>query len=175
MKKSILFLTMLLTTLVCAAKDVKTLVVTTSPQMHCANCENKIKGNLRYETGMKDIVTSIPDQTVTITYDAEKTNEENIIAAFSKFGYTATKVNTDTTSTKPKTCCGNCKNKKNTAEKPAKPSCCLAGGQGGCGAAQGGCPKKNVEEGNAKPAGHCGQCSGCPKKPAESHCDAEGK
>ena len=26
-----------------------TLIVTTTPQMHCANCENKIKNGLRFE------------------------------------------------------------------------------------------------------------------------------
>lgn len=166
MKKSILFLAMLLATLVCTAKDVKTLVVTTNPQMHCANCENKIKGNLRYEAGLKEIVTSVPDQTVTITYDAEKTNEENIIAAFSKFGYTATKVTPNTTEGTPKTCCGKCKDKKNKKNKTNTPSCCAEGGATGCGAAHGGCPKKNVEQGGDKPSGCCGAGNGCPKKPA---------
>ena len=27
-------------------KGLRTVVVTTTPQMHCASCENKIKGNL---------------------------------------------------------------------------------------------------------------------------------
>lgn len=47
---------------------------TTSPQMHCENCENKIKGNLRFEKGVKKIVTDIDSQTVTVTYDADKTS-----------------------------------------------------------------------------------------------------
>ena len=33
------------------AKDIKTVVFTTTPQMHCAACENKIKSNLRFEKG----------------------------------------------------------------------------------------------------------------------------
>lgn len=171
MKKSILFLTMLLTCVVCAAKDVKTLVLTTQPQMHCENCENKIKAGLRHEKGMKDIVTSVPDQTVTITYDADKNTEEGLIAALKKIGYTATKVVPDTTTAKPRTCCGQCKNKQN---KPEGQGCCRQGkpegcgqGHGGCGAAQGGCPKKAVEEGS-KPAGCCGAAQGgCPKKNQE--------
>lgn len=71
------------------AKDIKTVVFTTSPQMHCAACENKIKGNLRFEKGVKKIETSVPDQTVTVTYDADKTSVERLQKGFEKFGYEA--------------------------------------------------------------------------------------
>ena len=83
---------MLLTATVAMGKDIKTLVVTTKPQMHCENCENKIKGNLRFEKGVKRIETSIDEQRVTIDYDADKTTPEKIIACFGKFGYTATMI-----------------------------------------------------------------------------------
>ena len=43
------------------AKYIKTLVVTTTPPMHCRSCENKIKGNLRFKKGVKKIETSIPN------------------------------------------------------------------------------------------------------------------
>lgn len=76
-------------------KDIKTVVVTTSPEMHCENCERRIKGNLRFEKGVKTIVCSIPEQRVTITYDADKTTAENIIQSFEKFGYKATEVKQD--------------------------------------------------------------------------------
>ena len=52
----------------------------------------KIKGNLRFEKGVKQIECDIPKQTVTITYDAEKTNPEAIMQSFGKFGYKATEV-----------------------------------------------------------------------------------
>lgn len=71
------------------AKDIKTLKVTTTPQMHCTNCETKIKENIRFEKGVKRIETDIESQTVTITYDADKNTEENIIKSFGKFGYEA--------------------------------------------------------------------------------------
>ena len=71
------------------AKDIKTVVLTTNPQMHCEACEKKIKGNLRFEKGVKKIVTSVPDQTITITFDADKTSVENIIKAFEKIDYNA--------------------------------------------------------------------------------------
>ena len=92
MKKLILLTALLLTMTVGLAKDIKTLVVTTNPPMHCENCENKIKGNLRFEKGVKKIETSIPDQTVTIEYDADKTNAEKLVEAFKKFGYEAQEI-----------------------------------------------------------------------------------
>nr|WP_296986698.1 heavy metal-associated domain-containing protein [Prevotella sp.] len=54
-------------------REIKTVVFTTTPQMHCAACENKIKNNLRFEKGIKSIETSVPDQTVTVKYNADKT------------------------------------------------------------------------------------------------------
>ena len=96
MKKVLVLGAMMLTAMVALAKDIKTVVVTTLPQMHCASCENKIKGNLRFEKGVKQIECNIPEQRVTITYDAEKTNAETIIQSFGKFGYKATEVKKDT-------------------------------------------------------------------------------
>ena len=54
-------------------REIKTVVFTATPQMHCAACENKIKNNLRFEKGIKSIETSVPDQTVTVKYNADKT------------------------------------------------------------------------------------------------------
>ncbi|MBQ8095788.1 MAG: heavy-metal-associated domain-containing protein [Prevotella sp.] len=90
--KKLLTLAMLLTATVALAKDIKTVVVTTQPQMHCQNCEKKIKGNLRFEKGVKLIETDIEKQRVTITYDAEKTSADKLIKSFDNFGYKATEV-----------------------------------------------------------------------------------
>lgn len=68
-----------------AAND--TLVVTTTPQMHCANCEKKIKDHIRFVKGTKKIETSVPKQTVSIVYDPQKTNVETYRNAFQKIGY----------------------------------------------------------------------------------------
>ncbi len=54
-------------------REIKTVFFTTTPQMHCAACENKIKNNLRFEKGIKNIETSVPNQTVTVKYNADKT------------------------------------------------------------------------------------------------------
>jgi copper chaperone CopZ len=89
MKKSLLFMVMLMMSVMAFAKDYKTVAFTTTPQMHCANCENKIKGNLRFSKGVKEIKTSIPDQKVTVTYDPKKTSPEKLSKDFEKFGYKA--------------------------------------------------------------------------------------
>ncbi|MBR2234318.1 MAG: heavy-metal-associated domain-containing protein [Prevotella sp.] len=74
------------------AKDIKTVVLTTQPEMHCQNCEKKIKNNIRFEKGIKTIKTNLEKKTVTIEYDADKTNVQNIIAGFEKINYKATEV-----------------------------------------------------------------------------------
>ena len=88
-----LFVTMMLLMVsTMAMAKIKTVVLTTNPQMHCENCENKIKNNIRFEKGVKSIETDIAAQTVTIVYDADKTTEDAIIQAFAKINYTARKV-----------------------------------------------------------------------------------
>ncbi|MBR2237771.1 MAG: cation transporter [Prevotella sp.] len=82
---------------VCFAKDIKTVVLTTTPQMHCANCEKKIKENIRFEKGIKSIKTNLNDKTVTIEYDADKTTIPAIIEGFKKIKYEAKEVKTNKT------------------------------------------------------------------------------
>ncbi len=90
MRKSLFaMLVMLMVSAVTFAKDIKTVVFTTTPQMHCENCENKIKNNLRFEKGVKEITTSVDNQTVTVKYDADKTTPDKIQQGFKKFGYEA--------------------------------------------------------------------------------------
>ena len=76
------------------AKDIKTVVLTTLPEMHCAGCEKKIKENIRFEKGVKSIKTNLDTKTITIEYDADKTNVENIIKGFKKIKYDAKEVKT---------------------------------------------------------------------------------
>ena len=81
-------------------KDIKTVVFTTNPEMHCEGCENKIKGNLRFEKGVKNIITDLKAKTVTIEYDADKTNVQNIIEGFKKIKYEAKEVKKEATKEK---------------------------------------------------------------------------
>ena len=87
--------------LMAAGKDLRVLVMTPTPQMHCESCENKIKKNLRFEKGVKRIETSIKEQTVTVTYDATKTDAKKIQTAMKEIGYD-TKVVSDTPKEKDK-------------------------------------------------------------------------
>lgn len=84
--------------IVAAAKNpTATAVFTVSPAMTCQNCENKIKTNIRFEKGVTDITTDLQAQTVTVTYNPEKTDVAQLIEGFKKIGYTATQVNTQPT------------------------------------------------------------------------------
>lgn len=83
------FFLLFLTSVYLSAKDIQTLVLTTTPQMHCAGCETKIKDRLRFEKGVKSIETSIENQTVTIKFDADKTSSEILVKSLEKIGYSA--------------------------------------------------------------------------------------
>ena len=115
---------MLLTAMVGMAKDIKTVVLTTTPRMHCDGCEKKIKGNLRFEKGVRKIETNIAEQTVTIEYDADKTSVENIIEAFRKCGYEARPLSGQHDSCKDgdsgKQECGQCRHDSCEGEKAEK-------------------------------------------------------
>lgn len=122
---------LLIGTVSCMAKEIKTVVFKTSPEMHCANCEERIKSNLRFEKGVKDIQTNLKDKTVTIKYDAAKTTVEQLIAGFKKIDYVATVYEggasaTGENSSKPT---GGC------CEKPAEgvATVCFKAAQMGCG------------------------------------------
>lgn len=91
MRTRVLFVVLALAT-VCFGKDIRTVVLTTLPEMHCANCEKKIKENIRFEKGVKSIKTDLKTKTVTIEYDAEKTNVQDIIKGFKKIKYEASEV-----------------------------------------------------------------------------------
>ena len=91
MRTKVLFVVLAFAT-VCFGKDIKTVVLKTQPEMHCGNCEKKIKDNIRFEKGVKSIKTNLDDKTVTIEYDADKTNVQNIIQGFKKIKYEAKEV-----------------------------------------------------------------------------------
>ena len=75
-------------------KDLRVAILTPTPKMHCENCENKIKNNMRFEKGVKKVETSIDNQQVTITYDPSKNTVEGLQKGMKKIGY-QTKVISD--------------------------------------------------------------------------------
>ena len=76
------------------AEDIKTIVYTPTPKMTCANCEKKIKTNVRFVKGTKKIETSLKDQTITITYDADKAKPADYVEALAKIGRQVEEVQT---------------------------------------------------------------------------------
>ena len=60
-----------------------------TPAPHCNNCVKKIKENMRFEKGIKDISVDLAAKTVTLTYTAGATTTENLVKALKKIGYTA--------------------------------------------------------------------------------------
>lgn len=85
--KQTLFILLSSLLLMAGAKDLRVLVMTPTPKMHCESCENKIKKNLRFEKGVKKIETSVENQTVTVTYDATKTDVKSLQSAMKQIGY----------------------------------------------------------------------------------------
>lgn len=85
--KQTLVITIMSLLLALGGRELRILVLTPTPQMHCQSCENKIKGNIRFEKGVKKIDTNIDKQQVTITYDPSKTTVEGLRSAMKKIGY----------------------------------------------------------------------------------------
>lgn len=74
-----------------AAKQDKQVVVL-SCDLHCQGCCNKIMKNIAFEKGVKDIVCDLKTKTVTVTYDATKTDIPTLLKAFEKIGKPAKEV-----------------------------------------------------------------------------------
>jgi len=92
MKKLILLAFALFLTVLAQAQTKKEVVFTTEPEIECESCVTRIKNNLRFEKGVKAINPDLKTKLVTIQYDSEKTNPENLIKAFAKIKYKATVV-----------------------------------------------------------------------------------
>lgn len=67
------------------AKNICT--VTFKVHLHCESCVKKVNENIAFEKGVKDLKVSLEDQTVTIKYDASKTDEAKLANAIEKLGY----------------------------------------------------------------------------------------
>ena len=84
------------------AQTIKEVVFKTDPEIECNNCVKRIKDNLRFEKGVKAINPDLKTKLVTIQYDSEKTNPENLIKAFAKIKYKAVVVEPDNKDKKDK-------------------------------------------------------------------------
>jgi len=82
-----------------------------SANMTCNTCVGKIEKALKAEAGVAKYKADLASKTVTVSYDADKTNENKIKDAIAKLGYTVENVNeikatkTDVKSTSKDVCC----------------------------------------------------------------------
>lgn len=80
-------------TLAVYAKDnkttkVDTLVYTPTPVLTCTACENKVKGQLRFIKGTKNVSASHKTQQITIVYDPQKARPVDYEEVLRKLHYT---------------------------------------------------------------------------------------
>ena len=61
--------------------------VTFHVHLHCNNCVNKVKENISFERGVKDLHVCLEDQIVSVKYDSSRTSEEILKNAIEKLGY----------------------------------------------------------------------------------------
>lgn len=160
MKKLFAFLFMVLAVTAMSAKngDDQTVNFRINPPMHCNNCENKIKSELKFEKGVSDIIAKAPGDIVTVKFNSKKTNVDKIVASLAKAGYTAEPVEGCAKDAK-----ASCDKKDGCHQKAAEGKHCdksaeKAGGEKHCGK----CPDKATE------AKHCGKCA--EKAGGEKHC-----
>lgn len=53
----------------------------------CENCAKKIRENVSFEKGVKDLKVTLEDKTVALKYDAAKTTETALKTSIEKLGY----------------------------------------------------------------------------------------
>lgn len=117
--KKLLIITVLLAGVIGLRAENKTVKFTVNPPLVCNNCENKVKDNLRFEKGIKNVKPSAQKGEIEVTYDDKKTDVAQIKEGFKKIGYEASVLEAEHCS---KACTGQpgapcCK------EQPAAPCC----------------------------------------------------
>ena len=73
-----------------SAKQSKRQTVVLSCDLHCQGCCDKVMKNIAFEKGVKDLVCDLKTKTVTVTYDANKTDVPTLLKAFEKINKPAT-------------------------------------------------------------------------------------
>ena len=61
--------------------------VTFVVEFDCENCAKKIRENVSFEKGVKDLKVTLADKTVALKYDAAKTSEAALKASIEELGY----------------------------------------------------------------------------------------
>lgn len=85
MKKSILAALLLLTTgMMAAPKENTRQTAVFHVEIHCQGCVDKIQKNIAFERGVKDMRIDQKAQTVSLTWDTNKTDTTQLKQAFEK-------------------------------------------------------------------------------------------
>jgi len=63
--------------------------VTFDVSMTCENCKKKIEKNIAFEKGVTDMKVDLPEKTVTVKYNTDKTDPAKLMEAFEKLGFNA--------------------------------------------------------------------------------------
>lgn len=83
-------------------KPKETETVKYSTSMTCESCVNTIMSSLPKEKGVKDVKCDLKSKEVTVTYQKDKNNPEEIKKSLEKLGYTAKVVTAENTVKKEK-------------------------------------------------------------------------
>ncbi len=125
MKKLLLLaLVMTLSITMSVARDKKVDNVKTTTfvaDIHCENCSIKVMNNVpALGKGIKDVAVDVAQKTITVTYDATKNNDDNIVKGLKSLNVNA-KPQADEPCKADKPCCnaqGGCKEKNECPDKP---------------------------------------------------------
>ena len=63
-----------------------------SVSMDCHNCEQKIRRNIPFERGVRNMTTNLEKQMVTINFQTNRTNKDNLKKAIEKLGFTCEEI-----------------------------------------------------------------------------------
>ena len=62
-------------------------IIVCSVNVHCDNCVAKVRKNISYEKGVKDLYVSLDDKIVAVKYQTSRTDKEKIKEAIKKLGF----------------------------------------------------------------------------------------
>jgi hypothetical protein len=74
----------------------KKVTVKIKTSAECDMCKTRLESNLIYEKGVKFCKLDVPSKVLSITYNSEKTNLENLKKSISMLGYDADELAADT-------------------------------------------------------------------------------
>jgi len=75
----------------CEAKTAKPALkkVVYATSLDCENCAKKIRENVSFEKGVKDLKVDVPTKQVTVSFDPAKTDTAALRKSINKLGYKA--------------------------------------------------------------------------------------